>query len=838
MEIRLDGNDWLLVPLMPHESDWRQVWKEDWDPQKSWPTAGSWIPAVVPGDVISDALDAQLIPHPYHDLQSRACEWLSEREWVYRKRFAVPPEWQGKTLRLRFDGVDYACQVYLNGERLGRHEGMFIPFEHDVTGRLRFERPNTLVVVVEHKPSVDVVQGQIGWTRDARVWKARFAYDWDWCTRLVPLGIWQSVRLLATDAVWIEDLWVGPQVLEDRACVTTRIALRSNAAAGEAEVRLRLDGPDGETRADGFGLVSIPAGGGTAVLSLEIAAPQLWYPNGMGGQPLYRATAAACTSGGGVSDERTATFGIRTVQVWPNEGAPPDALPYTIEVNGRRMFVKGWNWAPIDQMYGRPQRERYERWLTLAKHAHCNLLRVWGGGLLEREEFYDLCDRLGILVWQEFMHSSSGIANAPPTDAAYLEYIEAHARQMIPLRRNHPSLALWCGGNELMYDDWKPLGDEHPALGTLKAVVHELDPDRLWLPTSASGPVENARADLAGTGKMHDVHGPWVYLGAEEHYSFYNTIDPLYHSEFGAEGAANISTLKHFISPKYLFPPDGTNPAWVHHGKWWLHREKLEALFGSLGDLESFVRASQWMQAEGLRYAVESNRRKKWRTSGTSPWQFNESWPNTAGTFAVDYLGQPKPAYWWVRRAYEPAHLSLKYDRLSYRPGEVWKAELWVNNSLDPRIAWRWEAILMSLSGQRLRRYGGIVHLPYNGAVMVTELGKRLPSQPDVFILFVSLAEPSGEAVLSRNEYLFSTAQPPMHPLLDAPRARLDLSRNGDQLRIENTSPVPALFVQLISPTGAWLLPEDDYFCLAPGESRTIRVAGRGEVEVKGWNTD
>lgn len=841
MDIRLDGKDWQLIHLLPTEWVWRQVWKEDWDPQQP-AAAGQWIQGTVPGDVISDAQDAGLIPDPYVDMQSRSCEWTSERDWLYRKTFTVPAEMQGKTMRLHFDGVDYTCHVYLNGEWLGKHEGMFTPFEFDVTNRIRHDQSNTLLVVVEHKPPVEAVQGQIGWTREARIWKSRFAYNWDWCTRLVPVGIWQSVRLIATEGAWLSDVHIRSQIYETAATVEVQVGMKaSNNAVTSAQLRLRVTNPLGHTVAEPQEVTAqlntvVDGAVGDYVFRLDINTPQLWYPNGMGEQPLYKARVDVLGSTGEASDTREVSFGLRTIRATPNEGAPADALPYTIEVNGRRMFVKGWNWSPIDNLYGRPQLERYERLLTLVKHANANLLRVWGGGLLEREAFYDLCDRFGILVWQEFHHSSSGIQNAPPEDEAYLTYIEAQARQMIPLRRNHPSLAIWCGGNELMDDNWVPLGDAHPALARLKSIVTELDPERLWLPTSSSGPVEGADIKLTGTGRMHDVHGPWQYQGPEEQYRLFDGIDALYHSEFGAEGAANLYTLRRFISPQYEFPPDATNPAWVHHGSWWLHRDKLEALFGTLDRLEIFVRASQWMHAEGLRYAIEANRRRKWRCSGTSPWQFNEAFPNTACTNSVDYLGLPKPVYWWVRRAYEPVHISAQYDRITWQPGEQWHCEVWVNNSHEATSAARWTAELMTLSGEMITRADGSLDLPENAATKVTELAQQLPQAPVVCLLLLSLFDAGGQ-ILSHNEYMFSTAQPPMQPMLNAPETTLSVWHRHGELRVRNIGNTPALFVQIEPANGQWILPPDDYFCLMPGEVRSMQLAGQGNVLLRAWNS-
>jgi len=578
--------------------------------------------------------------------------------------------------------------------------------------------------------------------------------------------------------------------------------------------------------------------------------PRLWFPNGYGDQPLYRLRATLVAESGEVVDEKWVSFGIRQIKTVANEGAPPDALPYTLEVNGRKVFMKGWNWTPMDHLYGSIPPERYERILLLAKEANVNLLRVWGGGLIEKEIFYNLCDRLGIMVWQEFIQSSSGIDNEPPTAPDYLRMAEEHARGIIPRRRNHPSLAIWCGGNELMREDWVPLTLEHPTIALLQSCVRELDPDRIFLPTSASGPCEGADPQKAG--QMHDVHGPWVYLGATEHYRFYNAIDPLLHSEFGAEGAANLETLRQIASEDHLWPPDGTNELWVYHGSWWINRAKVEALFGPIEDIETFVRLSQYLQAEGLRYAVESNRRRKWRCSGTSPWQMNESWPNTSGTFCVDYYLRPKPAYWWIQRAYAPVLVSARYEKIGFQPGETFAATLWLNHSRaeSPSLTISWT--LQDLEGRVFVSDQSAINAPPDGVMQAGAVSWTIPqgfAKP--FVLTVKASDTSG-ATLSRNACLFSAApEPILSPLRTLPPTALRIEAPqqvrlaGEEAEftasVENTGSVAALglIMQCDLPD---LYITGNYEILMPGESHLLRIKARpgeartGRFRVSAWN--
>ncbi|HLK58032.1 MAG TPA: glycoside hydrolase family 2 TIM barrel-domain containing protein, partial [Chthonomonadaceae bacterium] len=505
---RLSGNDWRILGLLPTEWAWRKIGQADTDLDNLTPAASAWLPAQVPGDVQSDLRDADEIPDPWFERNSRACEWTSDRDWIYRKEFTAPPEMRDmRRIRLRFGGVDFSCHVFLNGKHLGNHVGMYDPFAFDVTDVLNWDAPNRLIVVIDHAPKEPEVQGQIGYTNRIRLWKARFAYDWDWCTRLIPLGIWQDVTLEADDGISITDVWVRSALNAtlDEATITVHTSWDA-PVRGRLLAELRYRGEDAPFLHDEAYLEEPTT---EQTLTLTVTNPMLWYPNGSGRKldGLYEARVSLRSEMGATLEESAVRFGIRDVQFVPNDNAPDDALPYVLEVNGVRTFIKGWNWVPVDQLYGRPHAEKYRHLLRLAQEANCNLLRVWGGGLLERDLFYDLCDEAGIFVWQEFIQSSSGIDNEASTDPDYIAYCREQAEKMIVQRRNHPSLLLWCGGNELMTPDWKPLSNAHPNMAALKETVARLDPDRPFLPTSPSGPLFGADPDKPG--QMHDVHGNW-----------------------------------------------------------------------------------------------------------------------------------------------------------------------------------------------------------------------------------------------------------------------------------------------------------------------------------------
>jgi beta-mannosidase len=653
-----------------------------------------------------------------------------------------------------------------------------------------------------------------------------------------PVGIWDSVFLRATGEVSLGEVAIHTNLSEDRAEASISVVsdLRGPGPTSTAVVvEILLDGMPVCGTQDSL---TVSGRETSLVQSLRIPRVQLWWPNGAGRQPLYEARLTLKDPHGGVLDLRSIEFGVRSVEMRPNEGAPPDSLPYTLVVNGRRLFVKGCNWVPADLLYGGVDRSRLNRLLVMAQAAGVNMLRVWGGGLLETETFYQICDRLGILVWQEFPQCSSGLDNCPPSDEAYLDRIRAVAPGMIARRRNHPCLALWCGGNELAGADSLPIGSEHPALAELRQLAAAHDPLRAWLPASPSGPT--FASDPARRGEMHDVHGPWHYLGPAEHSAFYNDIDPQLHSEFGCEGTAPLETLRWLAGDtgdEVLWPADRANPFWMHHGgESWLRPERVETAFGAPAVLEDFVRASQFLQAEGIRYAIESNRRRKWRCSGTMPWQFNEPWPNAICTSLVDYFGRPKPAYWTMRRAYAPLHVSLAYRTLVWSAEREFQADVWLHNSGAAVSLINIAVTITALDGRALHQENLAAEAPSEAAERVGDVAWRFPADfQDVFLVHLEVIDEEGDR-LAENGYVHSRAPaPPFASLLRAPPTSLELSRDRG-VTVRNAGRAPALVVIVEASDDGGPRVGESWFVFPPGETRHMEVGSSGPARARAWN--
>jgi beta-mannosidase len=850
--VPLDGTDWQMRGFVGLEAALTAA-------RTGWDDGPGWLPATVPGTVLADLWRAGEVPDPYVERNSLLVEWVPERTWVYRRRVDAgtlgggpdggAPKTPGAVRTwLAFDGIDHAAHVYLDGDLIGRHEGMFVPFEIDLGERLHALGEHVLAVVVEPAPDTEP---QTGRTSRVRIHKSRMTYGWDFCPRMIHQGIWQPVHLQLVGQARIRDVWARPILSDDlrRARVTVAVAL-DLAAAGRVEIEAVLAGfPDAITAA--ARAIDAGAGRSDTELELEVDEPPLWWPNGLGSSPVGRVIVRV-TGPDGAVDERAVPIGFRRVELIPNEGAPPDARRYTFVVNGRRLYVKGWNWVPHVVFHGVPRPDRIDHLVRLAANANVNLLRVWGGGLIETPAFYEACDRAGLMVWQEFIQSSSGVEDTPSDDPDFVALMRAEAEAIVPLRRNHPSLVLWCGGNELQ-GPTGPLDDTAPVLGALSDIVHRLDPDRHWLPTSPTGPVFHNRLDViaARPDDLHDVHGPWEHQGLTGQYELSNRGTSLFSSEFGVEGMTNRRSHEALIPEARRWPATRANPVYRHLGDWWINETHVQACFGEhIEDLETLRRASQHLQADGLRYAIEANRRRAPRNSGSIPWQFNEPYPFAWSTCAVDHRGDPKAAWFAVRRAYAPIAVAAAFDRAALDRAPETEATIWAWTD-DERVSGWLSAAFIAVDGEPLAEAGWEVDLgperPLRAGVLRTVFDA---TPPNVVLLDLRLTDVAG-AVRAANRYAFSgTAD--LGPLLDLARARLEVATERDdntwRVRLTHVAGPAALGLTLVDDRPAaepgWAEVGDSWFDLLPGEARTIDVEWAGapqngrRLTIGGWNVE
>lgn len=792
-----------------------------------------WIPASVPGGVHYDLYRAGLIEHPYRDLNSLHCEWVERRWWIYRTTL-IRPNAAGRNIELYFHGLDYEVEVYVDDRRLATHRGMFLPLALDLTALFAERERLELRLLFRGAPDE---MGQIGRTSETFTQKSRFGYKWDFSTRLVNIGVWDDVQLRVHDDWSFDEIAVhtdldGTDGIVGLAVHSLRRAIPAETATAPRLI-VTLHDPDGREVAREH--LSAATDSATPFAArLRVPSPRLWFPNGYGSQPLYRLQ-LQLVAADRVVDERTLEIGLRRIRYERNPGGPDDALPYTFVVNGRHLHIQGVNLTPLDHLYGNVTPAHYAWIVRCMRAAGVNLVRVWGGGVIEREEFYALCDRHGILIWQEFIQSSSGVDNVPSQRPEFLALLRETALTALRTRRHHPSLAVWSGGNELMSTPNVPSTFADSNLALLRELVRAHDPQRLFLPTSASGPVEYMTTQR---GVMHDVHGHWKYQGPADHYALYGEADSLFHSEFGVDGCSDARSLRKFLSPAHQRPATVSESlVWRHHGEWWDTVPRDRELFGAIDDLALASDCSQWIQAEGLRFILEANRRHQPRNSGSIVWQLNEPWPNTSCTSLVDYFGEQKLAYHWMRLAFAGLHASLDYRQLVHPPGTAFHGTLHLHGRGAPTAVTVRVEVLTSDGRMRLHRDHTSV-TSCDGTIDLGALDFTVDeAHGDLF--FVRLSVLGGGVGAHRNVYVFSTRPTQCYapalalqpgPLAVEPlgewQASAEMEGGRFRLyRVANTGTCVALFVRPEEITNAWWLEVDRAGeSLFPGESLTVQV--------------
>lgn len=844
MEISLSGLSWEVKGFWPYVP----IKEKSMETGQTLAGVTDWIPASVPGGVHADLFQDGQISNPYFGKNSLHCEWVENRWWMYRTTFPAimdGHDLRGRCVCLLFQGLDYEAEVFLNEVSLGSHKGMYDPFEVDITGLLQEE--NKLVVVFKGVPDE---MGQIGYTSRTSTQKSRFNYKWDFSTRLVNIGFWKEVLLCVKDDAEIQNLHLDT----DAKGAIGKIFL-SGTVKDEREdkrrplrVKVTVSGPYDKRSQDVRALSrdnknrEFPEATVTDAVfdvsnaefsgNIDIEAPYLWQPNGSGIPWIYHVRTELTEQDKSLWSRQYQT-GIRSLELVPNENSPKDALNYTFVLNGEKTYIKGVNMTPLDHVYGTVTKERYSLMVTAMAYANMNLVRIWGGGLIEKEVFYDLCDENGILIWQEFIQSSSGIDNKPSEDPEYLELLGKAAEAAVREKRNHTALAVYSGGNELMEAPDSPVGFADKNIALLKDIVDREDGRRSFWPTSASGPREFVTREK---GVSHDIHGNWRYEGNPGHYELYGESDSLFHSEFGMDGVAEAKSLRRFLPEKELYPtPMSGNPFWQHHGEWWGTYFRDCEIFGTIPreqrHLETFIRCSQYMQAEGLRFILEADRRRAFQNSGTIIWQLNEPWPNSSCTNLVDYYGETKAAYYQTRRAYERRHISMDYRSLTYQAGERAVFPIYVSND-EKAFTGNVNITLRNLSGKILEEIQLSANILENRSTRIGDFSLTVPNE-EIFFICLALHGEDGRK-MSENRYLFSTqkTEPFAVFLREKTEVKLECEAPAETaegrrcvlVKLTNTGSRAALGVRVIAGQKEWLIWSDENDeILFPGECREQR---------------
>ncbi|MBB6184668.1 beta-mannosidase [Oleiagrimonas soli] len=805
------------------------------------PAAARWLSATVPGTVQTDLIAAGLTPDPYLGRNEAAIQWVGLADWQYRLRFRVDPSVQQRRhVDLVLDGLDTFAEVSLNGHRLLRADNMFRRWRVPAKAWLR-DGENTLVVNV-HSPirrvqrwlkkqpyalpgEFDSAFGDEPKGRQSAnyVRKAAYQYGWDWGPRIVTEGIWQPVRLEGWDRLRVADLHIAqPSVDADAAQLRAQVTVQT-AAAGTVQVRVDALAPDGRRVARAARTLTLTTGRHTVDLPLTIAHPQRWYPAGYGAQPLYRFVAHV-REGDGDDHVARRTTGLRRIELRQRKDRWGRSFAFV--VNGIPVFAKGANLVPFDSFPPRVTTARMRRLLDDARAAHMNMLRVWGGGYYLPDAFYAMADRRGLLIWQDFMFGGA----IPPYDAAFRANVRVEAEQQVRRLRDHPSIALWSGNNEVR-TSWETWGDRltfQRAISAaertridqgmrtlfgrvLRDVVAREDVDVPYWPGSPfSAAGEPANADDSG-----DTHFWNVWSGDAAPIEDYLDVTPRFLSEYGLQSLPVMVTVRAFAGDG---PLDAESPVLRAHQKYDGGNGNRRLLayvkrnYGAPGDFADLVYLSQAMQAEGIRLAAEHLRASRPRTMGSLYWQLNDVWPGASWS-SVDVYGRWKALQFAARRFYAPLLLA------ALRHHDVTRVTL-VSDRLQPTpLRWRWR--VMDFRGHVLRSGGGAVMAAPTSATPLaryTDAALLHGADPRTHMVVFELLE--GQRTVARNLVFFGKPRTLQLPL---PKLTVQWSRDADGavLRLHTDTLARAVWIDVGDPDAVL---SDNAFNLLPGETRIVHV--------------
>ena len=610
------------------------------------------VPATVPGSVHLDLLAAGLIADPFVDANEALQFWVGESDWELSRQLVLGPGAPGERVELVFHGLDTAAAVVLDGQLLGTTENMHRTYRFDITEQVQFGGADHSLAVRFASPVEYAVErrDRLGdlpnpYNRPFNfIRKMACNFGWDWGPQLTTSAVWRSVDVVRWSTARLGAVRVSAGLADDGTGVldvSAEVVHGSPPEQAALRVAIEIGGVVTE--------IAVPAGSALVAARIEVPAAAQWMPRGRGAQPMYDVGVTLWDDDAGQTrDQWTRRVGFRTIAI--DRTPDPAGERFAITINGARVWVRGMNWIPAACFPGQLQRSDYAQLLADAAEAGCNLIRVWGGGIYESDDFYDLCDELGLLVWQDFLFACA----AYPEELLAAE-VEAEATDNITRLMSHPSLALWCGNNENLWGwedwDWKrPVGDRTWGGGfyhhLLPDLVARLDPTRPYIAGSPCSSGDRHPNDPA-TGPIHiwDVWNDCDYVD-------YLAYRPRFVSEFGFQAPATYATLSRVITQR---PIEINGVAMGVHqkandGELKLRRS-LDAHFGSVDGLDDWWFFSQVNQAKAIETGVGHFRAQHDHCSGVIWWQLNDCWPVVSWS-VIDFDGRRKPSWFATRAAF------------------------------------------------------------------------------------------------------------------------------------------------------------------------------------------
>ena len=789
-----------------------------WDFKNSSET--EWLEADVPGCVHTDLLRNNKINDPFKGLNETELQWISDENWIYRKRFSVDDDiFKMEFIILRFQGLDTYATIFLNGNKILKTDNMFRPWEVHVKEHLRigendliieFESPIQKILPkmkdmdYELPADNDQIKKTSPFTR-----KAPYHYGWDWGPAFATSGIWKTVELFCYESIYLENIFIEQSdISEESAKIDLNIFIKSE---GDHSIDLKIT--ELKSGIDILKSIDIAKGENCISRKLEISNPDLWWPNGHGSQHMYEFNIQINTKD--FEDSMCVKVGLRDFKV--NLDEDEDGSSFMFVVNGKSIFSKGANWIPADSFTTRLDKNNYKLLLTNAVNANMNTLRVWGGGIYESDDFYQLCDELGIIVWQDFMFACT----LYPGDDEFLASVKKEAEYQIKRLRNHASIGLWCGNNEIAWAwhnwGWHERYPEDLYIKDYNALFHELlpdvcrklDPNRLYWPSS---PGDDDKLPVEGQKyKKGDNHFWGVWHSGDELSSYSQNIGR-FMSEFGMQSYPDLKTINYFCKVE----DQSIESAVIRqHQKASLGNDNVLKYilmnFKKPKDFYSFVMLSQIMAGEAIKVAVESHRRNMPYCMGSLYWQLNDCWPGASWS-SLDYFGNWKALHYYAKEFFKPLLISFENEEDYINFYIINDGDFLNNCSVSIKV----------------RDFKNIVHYSHNFNLNIQsnksdkiffEKKNVLFSESKNNEVLLTTNIVLNEKVISSNDYFFNSSKNLKLPKQDF-STLIEKYSGGFNIKIKTKSFLYRFYAICSNDAGYF---DDNYFNMLPNEEKTIQ---------------
>jgi beta-mannosidase len=791
------------------------------------------VRATVPGCVHGDLLNAGKIENPYYRDNEIKVSWISQADWIYRREFNVPENLlKRQQVMLNCQGLDTLATIKINGTLVGKADNMFRVWEFDVknilkagnnTIEIEFDSAEKYVQKRQEEHPLPDWHGcwQVGIKGRAWIRKEQCNFGWDWSLSLTTAGIWRSISLVAFDTGRITDVLIR----QDHSQAPKKVKLDVQTTVETPQTGTKLGGTvrvhhQGALVAQG----QLKTQGTSLTAELELENPKLWWPNGMGSQPLYTVEVELTDSQGNLLDKTTRRIGLRTIQLVRENDQWGQSFYF--KANGVPFFVKGSNWIPADAILSKMTRERYFALLADTAAVHINMLRAWGGGIYEDDAFYEACDELGICIWQDF---AFGCSTYPSFDAEFMINCKAEFEDNLRRMRHHASIAIWVGNNELeqglVADTWTPTAmswaDYDKLFNDLiPSVMKRLNPDAEYWPGSPHNPINRKDFNSPVAGDAH----LWQVWHGRQPFEWYQSCHHRFNSEFGFQSMPEPKTIESFTLPQ-----DRNLTSWVmerHQRSPIGNSAIVQAMmdwFHMPNSFDNMAWLSQILHGMAMKYGVEHWRRSMPRGMGTMYWQLNDCWPVVSWA-SIDYYGRWKATHYMAKKFYSPLLISGLPD------ADKKTAEIHVTSDLqapcEGTIIWE----LTDLDGKTINS-GKLTKTfgPITSTLATTlNLQKELTDHdPRTVFLWLKLTVADRE--VSENLLLFSR---PKHMELRRSNIRWSLSTKDNQTFTATLeTDKPALWVWMAK-KGTDAKFSDNFFSLKPGDKKTVEIRTKELVDV------